>query len=281
MKRDDFYVSLTTLRMPRVVELDECGANVPAGLSGLRALFVTDIHMGSALAPKWYMDKLLQRLGSLEPDLILWGGDYAEGDYHGAALERMARLKAPLGMFAVLGNNDQRAYARQRQVFDRAEMRSGLVTLVNASRRIPIEGGSLLIIGMDEPREGAPDLSILDAPKQPGEYRILLSHSPFALANLPESLPHPPDLILCGHTHGGQLKLLGLSPYSFGYEREFGRRHFHVTGTHRLGDARLIVSNGIGTSLIPMRIGAPPEVHLVKFASAQGPDFPGKRAESP
>ncbi len=261
MNRDELYFSLTTLRMPHVVTLSERTSSVPIGLSGLRALFVTDLHMGSALAPRWYMDRLFNKLADLKPDLVLWGGDYAEGDYHREALYRMARLEAPLGVFAVLGNNDQRAY--RSGLFDGAD----LVTLVNDARRVPVLGGSLYIIGIDEPREGAPDLSVLDEPKQPGEYRVLLSHSPLALAALPDSLRHPPDLILCGHTHGGQLNMFGLTPYTVGYEREFGRKHFHVSGDHRLGSARLIVSNGIGTSLVPLRIGAPPQVHLVKFTS--------------
>lgn len=281
MKRDDLYFTLTSLRMPRVVSVDERSASVPKGLNGLRALFATDLHMGSALAPKWYMDRLFQRLAALKPDLVLWGGDYAERDYHKEALERMAKLTGALGMFAVLGNNDQRAFASQRGLFDRAEMRSGLVTLVNGSRRVPVEGGSLNIIGIDEPKEGAPDLSVLNEPKRPGEYRILLSHSPLALAGLPDDIQHPPDLILCGHTHGGQLSLFGLNPYTVGYEREFDHKHFHVSGDHPLGSARMIVSNGIGTSLVPLRVGAPPEVHLVKFTSIGGEDFPGKRAESP
>ena len=71
-----------------------------------------------------------------------------------------------------------------------------------------------------------------------------------------------PDLQLSGHTHGGQFNVLGITPYTFFFEP---RRHAWVSGECTLGGVRTIVSNGIGMSRVTLRVGAPPQVHLVRF----------------
>ena len=104
---------------------------------------------------------------------------------------------------------------------------------------------------------------------------MLLAHSPLALRKLPDlranpvsrKLPVLPDLILCGHTHGGQIALGAFTVYNLGYERAKGANNFFVTGTRELGGALMVVSNGVGESNLPIRIGAPRQIYLITLRS--------------
>lgn len=263
MIRDHFHVSVAGLGRvnPRVVEL-----SVQAGppLAGVRLLFVADVHLSRHFNERCVLE-LLERIRALSPDIVLWGGDYAETRAHLERFFEMASaLQPPLGMFAAVGNNDMES-AGAAQITDWAGA-AGIKLLINRQFRLAVSDGSLLILGLDEPKHGRPDLSLLRMPAQPGEYRVLLMHSPLPLAEMPDNLSTPPQLILCGHTHGGQLSLFGFNPYSIGYEHARGRKNFYVTGTHQLGPSLLVVSNGVGAAAPPIRIGAPPQLHLVKFS---------------
>ena len=115
--------------------------------------------------------------------------------------------------------------------------------------------------GMDEYRYGKPDGKGLFS--EDDGYRILLSHYPI----LPDCAC-PPDLMLSGHTHGGQFNLLGLTPYAIGFER-IGRLGYlapvMVSGFERFGRTALLVGKGIGASRIPLRVGVRPEIYRIVF----------------
>ena len=90
--------------------------------------------------------------------------------------------------------------------------------------------------------------------------RILLSHYPV----LPDERP---DLMLCGHTHGGQFNLLGLTPFAIGFERLVSRKPHarYIAGLHKQGGTQVLVTKGIGASRIPLRVGVRPEICLIRF----------------
>ena len=246
---DALYFRLGGPFTPRVVPIN---LPAPPALRGLRCLFVTDIHMGCTHSPFPRIERLFALLRSLNPDLVLWGGDYAEPGWHDHFFTFLPNLSPPLGMFGVVGNNDLHAN------FSRAP---SLSLLCNQSASLP----GLCILGLDDPRIGNPDLSLLlNMPKN--AFRIVLAHSPLAFRSLPQDDPAPwPDLILTGHTHGGQCTIFGLNPYAFGYENARHAPNFFLTGLHSIHHSRFLVSNGIGTSLLPVRLGAPPQVHLITF----------------
>ena len=237
--------------LPEIVRLD---VPAPEALRGLSALFVADLHFGCTRSPIPHTLPIVDMIRDLAPSLILWGGDYAEPGCHRALFPLLAALQPPLGAFGVIGNNDR---GENFSAFPALQL------LVNRSVRVG--NLPLRIIGLDDARTGSPDLSLIDPPSE-AVFQLLLSHSPLALRRMPSSLW--PNLTLCGHTHGGQIALCGLSPYSFGYEHFAARRdNFFLTGSHAPApSARVVVSNGIGTSLFPVRIGAPPQLHLITFA---------------
>ena len=226
-------------------------ADAPQFMRGLRLVFVSDVHLRPRVRPE-QLSTLIELIAAQRPDMLLLGGDYAESP---ADCERffaaLARLKCPLGGFGVPGNNDFESAAQLAQWMHRASVR----LLRNASVRLALNGGTLEIGGCDDHKYGAPNTHRLFS-DAPGAYRILLSHYPVA----PKCVC---ELQLSGHTHGGQLCLGQLSPYSIGFEHSFGIRA--VRGETRIGPTRLLVCNGIGVSRLPLRVGAPPEILLVRF----------------
>lgn len=238
-----------------------------APLAGKRMLFVADIHMRRGAKYPEYLDRLMQVIESLSPDLVLWGGDYAEQGGHKPMFSRVKDFHPPMGMLGVVGNNDLECYENNIDALIQMANGAGIRLLINQSYRMPLAQGSLLILGIDDEKAGNPDLSLLKTPAEPNEYRILLAHSPLSLDRLPQDQSSPPQLILCGHTHGGQISVGPINPYAIGYERTKNLRNFHVTGTHQIGESLLIVTNGIGTSTIPLRVGAPPQLHLFEFTA--------------
>lgn len=231
----------------------------PAGLDGMTALFVSDVH----LRPAMDAQRLAQLLQEQRADLVLLGGDLADTRQQALRLIRaLGGLCAPMGIFAVPGNNDAEAFG-SLSALRAALAEMGAALLVNESA-ICLRGGVRLAIGgVDELRYGAPSPESVFS--EGADYRILLSHYPVA-----DMLAARPDLMLCGHTHGGQFNLFGLTPYAVGFER-FGRRCFPpllVSGEARFGLSRVLVSKGVGSSRIPLRVGVRPEIHRIEFCAA-------------
>ena len=126
----------------------------------------------------------------------------------------------------------------------------GVRLLVNESVQL---NGDVEIGGCDEYKHGSPQTEKIF---HSSAYRILLSHFPVK----PECRC---DLMLSGHTHGGQFNVLGITPYIIGFEH--GYKIETISGMTRLDDTALLTSKGIGMSKLPLRIGVRPQVHLVKF----------------
>lgn len=232
----------------------------PDFLRGVRALFMTDFHALPATTDA-DMDALADRAAALRPDIVLLGGDYSDAAGPARRLfEHLSRLSAPLGMFGVLGNNDPEAFpdiADLRGIMARA----GFALLVNAARSVSVNGGQLIVAGLDEYRYGQPDAAgLYPGDAAPDRFRLLLSHYPRVVEPLP-------DLMLCGHTHGGQFNLLGITPYTIGFERLLAHKlaSRYIEGLHVYRGARVLVSKGIGASRIPLRIGVKPEINLIRF----------------
>lgn len=232
----------------------------PPFMRGLKALLVCDTHVLPRTRDE-DLRALADRLAGLGADILLLGGDYADRREDAARLfEALSAVKPRLGGYGVLGNNDAEAWDDVNGL--RALMRgAGFQLLVNESVRLAVGGGALMIAGVDEHKLGAPRARGLypDAPA-PDCYRLLLSHYPC----MPDSLP---DLMLSGHTHGGQFNCLGVTPFSIGFERLFRRdiKSLAASGLHEIGGLKLLVSKGIGASRIQWRVGARPEVDLIQF----------------
>lgn len=231
----------------------------PTALSGLRVALLSDLHVGS---PHWdlaHLRELVERTNAEHPDLILLAGDYEiNGVWFGShvAIEpiaaELARLRAPLGVVAVLGNHDWwNGAARVRHALEA----NGVRVLDDETQLLTARGSNFAVLGLrDESfrqRTAAEELAL--AP--PGLPLIVLVHEPDVFAELDQRAL----LTLAGHTHGGQVNvpLLGRCVVP----SRFGARY--AAGEIVENGRTLFVTTGVGTSILPVRFGVPPEIALL------------------
>lgn len=228
----------------------------PAGAPPLRLLLLTDLHVAGPDMPPARLARIVAQANALRPDLVLIAGDLVSDKRVAThryplneAVAPLARLRAPLGIVAVLGNHD---YWRDAPAARRALRRAGATVLADqAARR-----GRLVIAGADDAFTGrfrADKLSAAIAARS-GPV-VVVSHSP----DVAPALPARAALVLAGHTHCGQivLPLVG-APATFS---AYGERY--RCGLVREVGRTIIIGAGLGTSILPFRIGAPPDLWLV------------------
>lgn len=232
--------------------------NLPPEMEGLKIWHVSDIHLRHYVTLD-DLEHLVESARPLAPDLVLVTGDVADDlTMLPEALDLLAGLKAPLGCFASLGNHEYfRGVDEVRAIFDR----SPVPLLVNQSLRVPVNGTSMFVGGIDDPRHmGAKDeafyVRAIDqtlTDRRNGEFAILMSHRPDAFDT---AAARDIPLTLAGHTHGGQLGLFGRSAFeSYWHDR-------YLWGAYRIGGNQLYTSSGVG-HWFPFRLGCPPEAPLI------------------
>jgi predicted MPP superfamily phosphohydrolase len=221
----------------------------PRGARRLRVAFASDFHAGPTTHES-QLDAACDAIARAEPDLVLLGGDFVLFDAkHIVALApRLARLRAPLGRFAVLGNHD--LWADDARIV-RALEDAGVRVLVNESRRLSPPFDHVVVAALDDAWTGSPDASRAFA--EDADVRVLLMHSPDGLLFTRGARF---DLALCGHTHGGHVALPGGVPIVV--PGPLGRVHPH--GRFAVQGGTLVVSRGVGAAEVPFRLFAPPDV---------------------
>lgn len=226
-------------------------ARLPAALEGVRIALVSDVHLPRNVAAA---QRTIELIASERPEIVLLGGDIAEDAAAAPALTAFARaVRGSIATLAVLGNWEYGA-GLGRGNAAAAYQAAGVPLLVNAVHRIEIGGGAIAVVGLDDLIWGSPDLAAATAAASPADATVWLVHEPVLVDNIPPGIPLP-DLVVAGHTHGGQVRLPGwgsivLPPGS-------GR---YVQGWFRDTAAPLYVSRGIGTSGMHVRLFCRPEL---------------------
>jgi|SRR6185503_3650193 len=224
-------------------------SGLPPALDGLRVGLLTDIHH-SGMVPADDVTRAVELLLAQRPDLIVLGGDYVTfGDraFVEPVAELLAPLKAPHGVFAILGNHDD------DRDMPAALSRRGIEVLKDARTKLDIRGERLELAGLRfwtrRPEDLARVLRNATAPV------ILLAHDP---RRLTEAAAFDIPAVLSGHTHGGQVVLPGVGALA--------RRRFPVLeGLGSRENTSIFVSRGVGTVYVPIRINCPPEVAIVSL----------------
>ena len=228
------------------------------GRPPLTLAFASDLHFGPTTAPST-LERARAALADARPDLLVLGGDFVFLDATPARADALSAWVSGIPMApggvraAVMGNHD--LWTRHDRI-EAALERSGVEVLVNRAVTLPPPHDDVRLVGLDEPWTGAPDIG---AALGPGHDGVTL-----AVAHSPDGVPHfagaDVSLILCGHTHGGQVALPGnrwvVMP------SEVGRRY--PFGLHRDGDTWIYVSRGLGNVEVPIRTFAPPDVAIVR-----------------
>lgn len=268
-----------------------CVPDLPDALHGLRLAFISDLHHGlMSVTP----DELLGAIERARPDLLLLGGDYAATSRHlDAALELVRTLAATRPSFGILGNTEH-YFEFDRRALAEAFAAGGGALLVNEAARMTRDGAAVEIVGLDDPTKGHPDVAAaLAGNSGDAAVRIALVHSPAAWQEVGRLGAH---ILLCGHTHGGQIRLPGMEAVLthptyparmaaglFRHARDrqppLGRIAGHwwllSRGEQPLTAATapgplMYVSRGVGAGLVPVRILCPPELVLIELLPAGG-----------
>ena len=232
---------------------------LPAAFQGLKIAFVSDIHYGALLGEERVRD-LVRRVNEMEPDVIVLGGDYGE-DSDGALAFFALRpsFQARLAVVATAGNHDRTMPESNFEKLKKAMLDNGVTPLINDALILKKEGQTLAFCSVDDVFNGFPDLEKVAGLCRDADFTIFFPHNPDIL---PETYEMPGgafyQLALCGHTHGGQVALLGHSVIS---SCETGDRY--RSGWYHENGADILVSNGVGTSKLPVRLGARPQIHLL------------------
>jgi predicted MPP superfamily phosphohydrolase len=217
----------------------------------LTIAFASDFHAGPTTHPALF-DTLLEELHRERPDVLLLGGDYVSFDAANIAhLDGFFRgARAPLGVYAVLGNHD--VWNGSGEVATALEA-AGVQVLVNRNVALPAPFGRVSICGIDDPWTGAPSAEATFAGA--GPVRIYLMHSPDGLWHLERQRF---DLGFAGHTHGGQIVRRNGAPFkrpSGPYSREYSHGRYEIQD-----NGPLFVGRGIGCAGVPLRMNADPEL---------------------
>ncbi|MBO4305412.1 MAG: metallophosphoesterase family protein [Lentisphaeria bacterium] len=243
-----------------------------------RVLFFTDTHIRSGESRSFFptyawkgtslvRENLLEAVAAGEPDAIVFGGDLAGESScfpEGAALFGELPLKRK---FAVYGNWDKKgktllSYGERCKMLEK----SGVSLLVNEGVFLRED---LYLFGLDDTRTGYPLFSLPQEAEKEGLVRLIVSHNPDTVTGrLKEEEIRSTDIFLCGHTHGGQIRI----PF-FGALRtssHSGKKLEKGWYIHRETHARMFVSSGIGTTFIQTRIFTPPEIVLLEFPPLSG-----------
>ncbi len=245
------------LRQPTAVEVSHTRlpiGKIPAGRE-LRIAHISDLHLHKF---NRYFKQVADRTNALDPDMILLTGDYVEEARNlVGVLDFLEQLEAPAGVFAVQGNWEYWALIEGEKLRDRFRQR-GVRLLLDRRADIEHNGISVSVLGIDFPSSSG-SVQRLNEAADKSRINIALSHVPQFQHEL---LDGTSDLILCGHTHGGQVRLPLLKPFHL--PRHSGP---FVNGLYRVGEQNtpLYVTRGIGTSIMPIRFFCPPEISLIRL----------------
>ena len=227
---------------------------LPKSLDRLRIVHLSDFHYGPLTNSK-HLERAVKAANDLRADLIALTGDYISHDrsYAAPCAELVGRLRARHGVYAVLGNHDHWTDAALITDLFRAE---GIGVLVNQGMRVDLHTASFWLAGVDDKMVGLEDLPLALAGSHDDELKLVLAHNPIILRRAARARV---DLVLSGHTHGGQVTLRSEKSRS-------GRpRRRMLRGLGRRAETQIYVTRGLGTVVVPIRYGCPPEVSLLEL----------------
>jgi hypothetical protein len=257
-----FYLEPSSLA---VNELDLTLQKWPEEQGVLTVALLSDLHVGSPYYGLEQLEVVVERVNAQRPHLVLLAGDYMIGGIPGGELvppedvaSVLRKLKAPLGVYAVLGNHDW--WFDGPSVRDAFEV-EGIRVLDNESAHVNDGTFDFWLVGLGDFWESRPDVAevLEDVPEN--APIIAFTHNPDVFPEIPRRV----SLTLAGHTHGGQVRfpLLGAPVVPSSYGERYASGHVVEDGRH------LFVTSGLGTSILPVRFLVPPEIALLRIGGSR------------
>lgn len=235
------------------IRIESC----PPALDGLRIAVISDVHAGSPFIDENKLQRIVATVNGQQPDLVVILGDFlVRTSWHATHMEpeviaeNLKGLRAPLGVFAVLGNHDWWGPGRRMW---KALDAVGIRVLENESASISRQGQEFSVVGLSDlwTRPQKVNDTLVNVPAS--NPVIAITHNPDIFPKVPASV----TLTLAGHTHGGQVNFPILGRLVLPSDYRYAAGHVQEAGHH------LFVTTGIGTSIFPVRFRVPPEVVLL------------------
>lgn len=243
--------TLSSTGVGRIKRYEVVSNRLPQEFDGCRVAFISDIHYPSKFTRK-RLSKVVRKLRDLRPQMLLLGGDYVtSNDYIDELFDSLTTVKTNYGTFAVLGNHE---FSRADTIKE-AMQRRGIRLLCDEAYSLTADS-SVYIAGVANPFKidsstVSPTVAVADS-----AYTILLVHTP----DYAQAVNAPADIVLSGHTHGGQVSLFGL--YTPVKNTRYGVRFLRGVNSTDQG-VTVITTNGIGTSRRKIRFCVPSEIVLI------------------
>lgn len=237
----------------------------PRACDGLRVDVVADLHVGSPRNGLAHFDEVVQQLANDDSKVVLMAGDYVIlsvllGRYVPASdiAQHLKPLVAKKPVYAVLGNHD---WWKDGPAVRDAFAAAGVHMIDNRAEAVSVGDCKFWLVGLGDALEGKPDIPGAFAQVSDDAPAIALTHEPSLFPRIPARAA----LTVAGHTHGGQVRLW---PRTLFGEERFDPRSNRLNGVYDVDGRLLFVTPGIGTSILPIRLGVPPEISRLTLRSA-------------
>jgi predicted MPP superfamily phosphohydrolase len=273
-----FYVFRLAPRWVETVRLRVSVPNLPAEWEGVRISHLSDLHIGGPRVSLDMLHKARRICDGFEPDLVAITGDFFDCGVWSDPGSTLSDWPTGVPVLAVFGNHDHRGGYEFFRSLNETLSQNGVVVLYNGAAQIQLRGRHAWIVGVDDPYAFRSDAARAFSGLPDGEDALLfLAHSPAGINNVPFGKAR---IMLAGHTHGGQVRLMPSGEIPFiKLIRRINRAPirndppFHH-GIHWYAGAVVVTSNGLGVSQIPARFRTRPQVILIELTAAatEGPD---------
>lgn len=230
---------------------------LPKSLDGFRFVHLSDIHH-SPFTEIEHILRAVEYTNALAPDMCILTGDYVSHDseYIAPMAEVLGGLESEFGTFACLGNHDHWTNA---EMVAKSLRNSAIKVLINEGFRFSAREASFWLAGVDDYMVGKTDLRAALRGSFPDEMKMVLAHNPVIVRRAARA---GVDLMLSGHTHGGQIKIRD-------DEKRILPKRRLKNGLHRRKDTQIYITRGIGTVVLPIRYQCPPEISLIQLKCAE------------
>ena len=242
--------------------------DLPSDANHIKVVFVSDIHWGF-----WFSDSdlkhLVSRINELSPDIVVFGGDYATDN--ATAIQFFDHLRAAgtihkrYGVYGVLGEADCGDSAYDRASLLEAMRNAKVTPLVNQVESVNVGSGKIWLAGIDDVLGGNPDIAYVARKVSVSDFVILIAHNPQLIESAQQQGDKNGslgwfDLGLFGHTHGGQMAI-----FSDWLDLYDDIPDTYISGWREENRSKILVTHGIGTSVIPCRLFCFPQIHCIEL----------------
>ena len=227
---------------------------IPIEFNNTRVALVADFHYGTYVDEN-RLHSIVEETNKQNPDMIILAGDYVTNDESKVdeCFNQLANLRAPLGVYAVLGNNDPK-----EKVIDTLDKTGSISYIGNEGIWIQKDNAQIRLGGVGDLSTGTHNVRATTENVTDNDFVKLVYHNPNFFPYLENSSV---DLSLSGHTHGGQLNFFGYTPF---IEKAMNNVTY-VSGLYSEGQHSLVVTNGIGEVKVPLRFMATPQITMVRL----------------